>query len=405
MAKKVAIVNCVGFDRGGATTVCVEYAKLGIDVLFNISHPLDSTLIDLYKSMKNLYTYSSEKELVQLLVRYDRVLFFNMWYGKTIPETVLDCAILTKSTYPDKDVCYMTCFRKIDDMQRLLPICQKHQFMFDHVFSLNPQIKNVTGWCNATVMNMNAVTLSQYSPVPVGDRKKIVFSSGRTEAFKNTTKYIQSITDEFLQSSGDFTYLHEGAGFNFNKSGGVSCQPQLLSVFNLVSPKTVKPQYTFKHYGEVPDTTKFNLYPAYNFNEIEMRWKYYYAGVCCILGTVSGYSITNNLFDTKLEISDSRERKLTEEKAKNWNTDLEYADIEKITFGVPVFFSRMYADIIGFTDERLIYNAFSEIPNKVSALSSCYDEVREVQYQWLVDKVKGVNESIIKNFTKEFSNA
>lgn len=402
---KIAVINQVGFDRGGATTVCLEYAKLGIDAIFNTSSPLDRSLLDMFHGTENVYTYTSTDELLKLVNKYDRVLCFNLWYGKTIPDNVIDFCIAIKQTYPNIDVCYMTCFRKTDDMYKLLPICKAKSFMFDHIFSLNPLVKNIDGWCSATIMNMNAVTLPKYSPANVEERKKIVFSSGRTEAFKNTTKYIQSINNEFLQNAKNFVYLHEGAGFNFNKNGGVSCQPQLLSVFNLTSPKTVKPQYTFKHYGELPDSNKFNLYPAYNLDEIANRWKYYYAGVCCILGTVSGYSMSPGLFDNRFEIIESRERKLTEEKAKNWNTDLEYADIEKITLGVPVLFSRMYANLIDFTDERLIYNSFSEIPNKVTALSSCYDEVREVQYQWLVNKTKNVNESIIKNFTEEFSNA
>lgn len=401
--KRVAIVNQVGFDRGGATTVCAEYAKIGIDVLFNIEKPLDSSLLSMYSNVKNIYTYSSSSELLGLVSKYDRLLFFNLWYGKVIPDDVFAPIISIKQTYPNIELCYMTCFRKIDDIKNLLPICNSNNFMFDHIFSLNPEVTTVQGWCKATIMNMNAVTLPEYNPLSVEQRKKIVFSSGRTEAFKNTTRYIQSIDDDFLNSAGEFTYIHEGAGFNFNKNGGVSCQPQLLSIFNLTSPKTLKSQYSVKRYEDLPDAHKFNLYPSYNVSDIYERWKYYYAGVCCILGTISGYSSSGFLFDTDLEITDSRERTLTLSKAKNWNDDLEYADIEKMIMGVPVFFSRLYASIIGFDDDRLIYNSFSDIPKKVNELYRYYDEVREGQYNWLVSKVKTVNKTILENFAEEFN--
>lgn len=399
---RVAIVNQVGFDRGGATTLCLQYAKLGLDVWFNTHNPISPELIPIHSIKPNVYTYSTANDLISAMANYDRVLFLNLWYGKNISDTALTNLIAIREHNPDIELCYLHCFRKTDDLDKLLPICKAKDFMFDHIFSLNPETLNLSDWCPATIMDINAITLPKYSPVDFANRKQIVFSAGRTEAFKNTTKYIQSIDNDFLTSAKEFTYIHEGAGFNFNKSGGVSCQPQILSIFNLTSPKTLKSQYALKSYDESPEHGKFNLYPAYNVDNIQTRWKYYYAGVCCILGTRSGYTNSGMLFDDEWTISDSKERTLTEKKALNWNSSLEYADIEKIMYGVPVFFSRMYANLIGFTDERLIYNSFSEIPVKVNELSAYYDDTREKQYNWLVDKISGVNENVIKIFTGKF---
>ena len=71
--------------------------------------------------------------------------------------------------------------------------------------------------------------------------------------------------------------------------------------------------------------------------------------------------------------------------------------------GVPVFFSRRYAQLLGFTDDRLIYNCFSEIPDKVNALIDYYDDAREKQWHWFVDSISKLNAEIIDTFTKEFS--
>ncbi len=398
---RVAIINPVGFDRGGATTLCMQYTNLGFDAIFNVAHPLDVNLLSIYQNNCRVYTYKSVHELLTLVNKYDRLLFFNLWYGTmSVPDNVLSDILLISKTFPDKELCYIHCFRKTDDLLKLLPICRNNDFMFRHIFSLNPLAKTIVGLCPVTVMDMNAVTLQKYEPVPRNKRQPVVFSAGRTEAFKNTTKYLQSIDDKFLEAADGFIYLHDGAGFTFHKNdSGVSCQPQLLSLFDLSNGKTLKSQYVVKHYGETPESNKFNLYPAYTIADVQDRWRFFYAGVCCILGVVSGYS-KSNLFNT-YTIIDQKERGLTIKKAQNWNESLEYADIEKILYGVPVLFSRMYSKIIGFSDERLIYNSFSDIPSLVKNLSNYYDDARINQYEWLVNKVKHTNDNIIEQFTKD----
>ena len=388
---KVAIVNQVGFERGGATTLLLQYAKLG----FNVYFKGDGEQI----SDKNVHFYSS-KDILEVFRDYDRILFLNLWYGTTIPDTVLDDILQLHSVYPDKELCYLHCYRKTDDLDKLLPVCKAHNFMFKRIFSLNPVVRNYSNYCPCTILDINAYTLPDYSPVAFLERRNVVFSSGRTASFKNTPRYFQAIDNDFLANAGSFVYVHEGAEFTFSKTGGVGCPPQLLIAFNKTTPKTLKEQFVIKQYGEVPEHNKFNLYPSYDASGIQARWKYNYAGVCCILGTISDCVVSNFLFDNKVIVSDKRERTLIESKALNWNSSLEYADIEKIVFGVPVLFSATYADIINFTDGRLIYKSFADIPNKVNALHSYYDEVREGQYKWLVDRLKGVNENIITIFTK-----
>ena len=357
MNKRIAIVNQVGFDGGGGTTLCLQYAKLGIDVLIK-DYVMPGKYLPILSD--NIIKFSATQELIRLAQKYDRLIFVNLWYGK-ISKNVLDNLLLLRTHYPTLELCYLHCFRKTDDLQQLLTLGNEVQFKFDHIYSLNPTVKEFSD--SFTVMNINAITVPKYVHVPVDNRRKIIFSSGRVEAFKGITKYILAINERFLTQTGSFTYIHEGATFNKHKqSEGISCTPQLLSVFELgVSPKVVKAQYALKQYGEDADASKFNIYPEYNLNDVQERWSYYYAGICCILGTKSGYITTRSLVGSDSFISDSRERIAIDKAAVQWNDDLEYADMEKICAGVPVFFSHRYAEIIGFTDRRLIYDSFYDI--------------------------------------------
>lgn len=399
MRKKIAIINPVGFEGGGITTLCLQYAKLGIDVI--VKNQLKSNqylpVLD-----ENIHLYSDINELVELCGKYNRLLFVNLYIGK-ITNTVLDDILTLKSVYPNIEICYIHCTRHMGDLQTLLPICNKHNFMFTHIYSLLPYIHEFK-YCDSTFMNINAFTPPNYNPVNFEDRLNVIFSSGRVEAFKGTLKYFNSIDFDFLQKSNGYTYLHEGANFNFHKrDSGISCPPQLLSLFDTIkSPKIVKQQYAFKRYGESPEVDKFNIYPSYNVDDVYDRWKNYYAGICCILGTKSNYVRQKSLFEDRFVIADVKERNLVEKQSLNWGDTLEYADIEKIFAGVPTLFSRKYSELIGFNDFRLIYDSFLDIPRLVANLSACYDDIRIEQYKWLVDKLNGVNANIIEQFTKEF---
>jgi len=397
MNKRIAVINPVGFEPGGATTLCVQYAKLGIDCWLKDS-TIDRTL------NANMYIYTNTDELIRAIDEneYERLLFLNMWYGKMPPETALNEVVKIRNAHPSLEICHINCNRTPHHLYNLQEACKKCNFMFDHIFSICKDIDKFD-LCNWTYMNINAFVPFAYEPVSLKDRKNIIFTAGRIEGFKGIIKFLSSIDDDFIKSSDDFTYLHEGAKYNWNKNGtGVSCPPQLLTIFNTtVSPKVLKSQFALRSYSEEPIRNKFNIYPFYDVRDIRDRWRYYYAGICCIGGTRYGYNKVSSLFGNKFVMKDARERTQLEKQVTRWNDALEYADIEKIMFGIPMFISRQYSEIVEFNDERLIYNSFSEITDKARLLRDCYDEVRQNQYEWFVTKNKETNNNIIKEFTKE----
>lgn len=398
--RKIAIINPLGFDGGGATTLCLQYAKLGIDVWFkNCVYPNQY----IPEITDTIHTWSHLNELMDAVKEYDRIFFINLWFGskRSLTNTIND--IKTIKHFRNQEICFIHCSRQIDDLKRLLTECEDQNFIFDHVYSINP-LSTTLGYDYVTSLNINAVVLSDdYDAIICAeDRTNIVFSAGRVESFKGTLRYFSSIDDSFIKSTGKYSYIHEGAKFSKHESNnGVSCPPQLLPLFDLTQrPKVLKPQFSFKQYGEAADPSKFNIYPSYKLSDIKDRWKYYYAGVCCILGTKSHYSLSGGLFtNVKSVISDVRERNLIEMAALNWNNALEYADIEKIMFGVPTLFSHKYAEIINFSDSRLIYDCFLDIPKKVALLQNYYDDARQSQYSWLMEQLKETNSTIIERFT------
>jgi hypothetical protein len=394
MSKRIAIINPVGFDGLGSETLCIQYAKLGLDVWFYSETNIENEYV---------HIYSSSDELLELSNNYDRLLFINLWFGVEVPDNVLDNLILLRKERPSLELCYIYCARSNSLMNKLLPKCDKYGFMFDCVFTLSGDLQNFNR-CPVIQMRLNAITLDKYSAMPIESRKPIIFTSGRVASFKGTLKYFKAINQEFLSSTGEFSYIHEGANFTFHKNdNGVSGSVVLMPLFDTTKhPKEVRSEYIFKRYGEVPQRGKLNIYGEYNRDEAPQRWQNYFAGVCCILGTVSDYVDDNSLFDNELVIRDPKERLYVEKASLLWNGDLEYADIEKLVAGVPLFFSRCYAQLLGFTDERLIYNCFSEISDKVNALVNYYDDARECQWKWFVDSISRLNTEIIDTFTKDF---
>ena len=99
-------------------------------------------------------------------------------------------------------------------------------------------------------------------------------------------------------------------------------------------------------------------------------WINYYAGICCILGTKSDSVRSNNLFNSGIVATDKIEEARLVKQEIYWNTALEYVNLEMIAYGVPVLFSNKYASLIGFNDDRLIYNKFADIPQKVQELKN-----------------------------------
>ena len=394
MNKRVAIINPVGFDGLGSETLCIQYAKLGLDVWFHSQDKVE---------VSDIMIYSSSDELLELSTNYDRLLFINLWYGVDVPDNVLDDLIMLRNNRPSLELCYIYCTRSSNLMTKLLVACDKTGFMFDRVFTLSGDLQNFNR-CPVTKMRLNAITLLDYEPQPFNSRKDIVFTSGRVASVKGTLKYFKSMQGDFLSKAGKFKYVHEGANFTFHKTdSGVSGSVVLMPLFDMTKhPKEVKSEYIFKRYGDAPQLGKLNIYGEYNREDAICRWQNYFAGICCILGTISDYVDSNLLFDNELIIRDNKERTAIETASLLWNGDLEYADIEKLMSGVPLFFSRRYAQLLGFTDDRLIYNCFSEIPDKVNALVEYYDDARESQWNWFVKSISTLNSDILNIFTQDF---
>lgn len=396
MSKRVAIVNQVGFDGGGITKLGIEYSKIGFDVYFkNIVQSLQFRP----DNIGNVKVYTSTAELLNIIDvnNYDRIIFLPLaLYDKDL-ESALQSVIQIRAFYPDIELCYLFCNRRVMRIKRLLEVCENNKFSFNHYFSITPDLFKYVS--NCTCLNVNAFTFPHNVKV-TSTRKKIIFSAGRVEAVRGTISYFQSVDAKFL--ADDFYYIHEGAKYQFTKTG-ISVTPQLFSLFDMShKPKEVLPNYKFLSYSENPYIDKLNIYPSYKLDDALIRWPEYYLGICCILGSKSACRKTKSLFNTLVVADDPVENEKLNRLALVWNDTLEYADIEKIVCGVPTLFSSKYSQIIGFTDDRLIYTSFSDIPKKAKLLESQYEDARSMQYNWLISKSINVNDNIIKEFTREF---
>ena len=393
MSKHVAIVNTTGFDGGGIARLGIEYSKLGLDVYFkDMIHPLQFKP----NEVANVKLYNTFDELVSFISKYDRLIFLT-FYDKYLEVNVKQLMEL-RNTYPNMEICYLYCDRNNKRLIKLLDVLAKYNAEFDYYFSINPNIDDLVE--NVITLNVNAFTFPEASyNLKCRVRSNIVLTAGRTEAFKGVLNYFSSIDDEFLESS--YKYIHEGARYRFNNTGTVSTPVQLLSLFDITkSPKQLKSQYAFKDYGEEPCCGKLTIYPSYNPDDIYKRWSHYYAGICCILGTKNKLVKRGNLFSNQWVVDDLRENNLMTKKLKLWTDAIEYANLEMIACGLPVLFSRKYAEVIGFDIEELIYNSFSEIPNKLDSLKMNYNEIRNAQYELFRLRQDKVNSNILDTFTK-----
>lgn len=405
MSKRVAIIHPLGFYAGGTIALCVQYAKLGLDVYIR-DYVSPNSCAGKPDLPNNITLYNSSDELENVICNYDRIIIVELWYGTEMQGDVLDDLVRFREHYPNLEICWIYCARTLKACKEVIPVLDRKHFKFTHVFTLNSEVNNYKYLLGdgMTLMRLNAYTPIESDIVDVSERTNIVFSAGRVEAFKGVTRYIGSIDESFIENAGDFIFEHNGATFNFHKTdAGVSCPPQLLSVFDMTkSPKQLKPYYVFKDYSESETSHKFNIYPIYRLDDILEKWKHNFAGVCCILGSKHGYIKYSNLLGSDIRAVDKTEHTRLLNSAKQWNADLEYADLEKLNLGIPVLFSRMYASIIGFTDERLIYDSFSEIPFKINALMCYYNDIVHEQQIWYKNNISQVNDDIVRIFGEEF---
>lgn len=389
---RTVIINSVGFDGGGIAKLGIEYSKLGFDVYFkNQVQPLQLRP----EKLININFYSTTAELSAIISKYDRVIFLTV-YDKYLDDFVATVTTL-KSRFSNIEFCYLYCDRNVERLFRLLDYLKKYNIQFDRYFSINPNIVNVVPNCE--YLNVNAFTFYKLKPKSVVARKPIVLTAGRVEGFKGVLSYFHNIDVNFLDN--EYYYIHEGARFNFNKSGTISSPPQLLSLFDTTkSPKVPKPEFAFNEYGDLPIQHKLTIYPSYNPDDI-FRWSDYYAGICCILGTKNKCKRIKSFVESRWVVDDAIENKQIAKKAKIWNSAIEYVNLEMIDVGLPVLFSRKYSEIIGFYDDSLIYDSFSDIPNKVNLLRADYDKICQRQRAFFVDKWSTVNDTILRTFTNE----
>lgn len=394
--KKTAIIIPVGFDGSGITTLGIEFSKIGLDVYFkNIVQPLQFRP----NNVSSIHLYNSDKELFSLSDDYDRFIFLNFTLHADTLEQSLQSLFELRRYNHSIELCYLHCGRRIKKFGRLLDVCHRNNFDFDYYFSITPNICEYVD--NYNYLNINAYTFPILPKVAMSDRKRVILTSGRVDAVKGTTSYFKSI--QFGFNLNDFYYVHEGAKFNFNTTGSVSVPFQLLDLFDSsVHPKVIREQYAFSRYGELPSKNKLTLYPTYSLDDIYSRWSTYYAGISCVLGTISSCDKKKTLLGTKYIAQNPIENKSISNRLHLWNDALEYADLEKIAVGLPMFISRHYSEILGFTDENLIYDSFLEIPELVANLSNVYDISRQNQYKFFSDKQSMINQYIVEQFTGEF---
>lgn len=389
---RTVIINAVGFDGGGIAKLGIEYSKLGFDVYFkNVVQPLQIKPTQ----FANVKFYDTFNDLQIKLIDYDRIIFLT-FYDNILDEVIPDIVKL-KLNFPNVEFCYLYCDRNLDRLLRLQKCLKNYGLVFDCYFSINPNISDIVD--NYVYLNVNAFTFSDRKVLSVYDRQRIVLTAGRVEGFKGVLSYFHAVDTKFLKS--DYFYIHEGARFAFNKSGTISTPPQLLTLFDTAQiPKQLKPEFVFKKYGESPDAHKLTIYPSYNLDSIN-RWSNYYAGICCILGSKNRCRKINNLVDSRWVIDDVRENNAIMRKSKIWNFAVEYANLEMIDVGLPVLFSRKYSEILDFHEESLIYDSFSNIPDKLDSLCVNYEDIRKRQYDIFSGRQTIVNENIKKVFTDE----
>ena len=387
---KTVIINSVGFDGGGISKLGIEYSKLGFDVYFkNVVLPLQFRP----NKIANIKFYDDLENLISIVSKYDRVIFLT-FYDNNLDNIVMSLSKL-RLALPDVEFCYLYCDRRTDRLVLLLKFLEKYDVKFDYYFSINHNSLSIVPNCK--YLNVNAFTFSSARSFS-NNRKDIILTAGRVEGFKGTLSYFSNIDRNFLSSN--FYYIHEGARFNFNKSGTISLPPQLLMCFDTtVRPKKLKSEFVFKSYGELPEFNKLTIYPSYSVDDID-RWSTYYAGICCILGSKSICRNVRSFVGSKWVVDDKKENTLLVRKSKIWSDAVEYANLEMIDVGLPVLFSRKYSEIIDFHDDRLIYDSFSDIPNKLDALRNYYDNAMEKQYDIFKEKQTVINETIKRVFVK-----
>jgi glycosyltransferase involved in cell wall biosynthesis len=389
---RVAIVNDVGFDGGGISRLAIEYSKLGFDVYTRRRVHARQTIPHDCSRLK-LYDYP--EHIIKDLNKYDRVIFLPFTFNtseldKKFSYWVSICKNL------QSEICYIYCSRNLIHITALIELEKKYNFRFSRIFSINPaSVKLDT---NIVCMNINAYTFGGHDVCSVDDRFKVILSAGRIEAFKGTIKYIQS----FNYMNDDYTYVHEGANISFNENG-YSVPPQLFCLFSELKPKKIlKPQYAIRNYDEMSDIDKLNIYPSYGSRRIN-AWSNYYAGICCTLGTISKCREQKSIFGKEYIISDKFEATNVSRQSENWNDALEYTTLEMIAVGLPVLFSRKYAELIGYNDNRVIYDSFSEIPIILDSMYRCYADICDSQYEEFRRRYDDVNANIIRIFKEEIA--
>ena len=388
---RVAIINSFGFESGGMTTLCIQYSKLGLDVYIkDVVHDLK------YKTLiGNVHTYSNDSELVTISRNYDRLIFLPPAYksdfktGKYLNAFLPIVKLRTQN--PNIQLCYLYCSRdKKDFLEYLLPTLRTLEFDFDYYYSISTEIQDLLP--NILCFDINAF---QFDDLPdiCEEHTNVVLTAGRIEGFKGIVKYLNHVPID----DSKFMYVHEGAGFTFNKTGSVSVPMQLMQM-------KLDNRFVFKRYEDQPEVNVINIYPTYKLTDIQSRWITYFAGICCIMGTENKYVQSKSLFDNSWRVINNKEQTLVSKQAKLWGVrGLEYANLEMINLGLPVLFSRGYGELLQFDDSRLLYSRFSEIPAILEKLTDLwyYKTCRNAQRSFFVNKQSTINKRIIEVFTGE----
>ena len=390
------IVNELGFDGGGVAKLGIEFSKLGLPTLFkNVIQPLQYKAEDLGKIV--LYENFNDIEDIVLKQQYNRIIFLQFTINKNDLEKKILAIKNLKARLVNVDFCFIYCARKLNYWNEMYTILCNHHFQFDYYFSITKKLSDVLNNCK--YININAYTFPKRTVnVQYEEKQKVVFTAGRVESVKGILSYFQCC-DSLID--GKYLYIHEGAKFNFNKTGNVSVTPQLLSLFDVrCSPKKVIFPFEFKDYSELPDKNRLTIYPSYPMSSRLNKWSNYLVGVCCILGTKSKCVNKSTLFGNNWIAIDTKEEKRISNIQEYWSDALEYVTIEMISYGIPVLFSRKYATLLKFTDERLIYDSFKDINKKVIEIDNkdVYDEVRYNQFMFFYNKQDEINNNLLREF-------
>ena len=388
--ERICVVVPTGLDGGGTTTLGLEYSKLGYDTYFFDINKNNSCKVDLEDT--NIKFFNRTEELLTIIENYDRIIL-GLFYFKGNKAKVLDLTEIKKN-YTNKEVIYVDCYRGNYRLKlRAEEIVDNN---YDLVWCLSDHIAekyNELG-IKTKVLDFNLYNWEDRDIVDSSLLDKKVITVGRVAGMKgsiNLLREAKTLCEDV--DTRDFYYIYEGADYSVSKNGSYSIMMNLLEVLMKDADIKRKEPHDYlvlnKDYEEYDSKLvkdKYNFFPTYNKDIALDRWKY------CKYALMPYLGVGDN---SKTSVYKNPEC---------WDRAPEYCVYELSNAGVPMFFSRDYADRIGYNNDIFIYDKFEDIPSLIKSIESqdisVYDEARREQISFFKEMAEKTKEDIEENFVE-----